>query len=194
MNSQKTYNPQIGKFIAAIAQAMPEIPAGVMQDWIQDPKALKKALKKVFLEEKPNQFTVTVTGINRRLKPGTVIDRTGRAGSFATSVLAKMPRCTEHGPSVELVFFKLSRYRSPVALQQVYETLGLVPDPYALAKYVQDNPDFADKYPCAIQWIDADFKPCYLAFNRWGGAQKVIILLKCAEWNRNYWFAGVPKA
>lgn len=41
---QKTYHHQTGKFLATIAQSMPEISADVMQGWIENPKGLKKAL------------------------------------------------------------------------------------------------------------------------------------------------------
>ena len=41
----KTYHTQTARFIAAIADAMPsDVPADVMQGWIESPKALRKAL------------------------------------------------------------------------------------------------------------------------------------------------------
>lgn len=41
---QNTYHKQTAKFLAMVAQNMPEMSAEVMQGWIQNPKALKKAL------------------------------------------------------------------------------------------------------------------------------------------------------
>ncbi len=43
----KTYHKQTARFIATIADSMPEIPALVMQGWIESPKALRKVLAEV---------------------------------------------------------------------------------------------------------------------------------------------------
>jgi len=44
MNEQNTLSKQTAKFIASIAQNLPEISGDVMQGWIQNPNALKKVL------------------------------------------------------------------------------------------------------------------------------------------------------
>ncbi len=41
---QNTYHKQTAKFLAMVAQNMPEMSSDVMQGWIQNPKALKKVL------------------------------------------------------------------------------------------------------------------------------------------------------
>ena len=41
---QNTYHKQTAKFLAMVAQNIPEMSSDVMQGWIQNPKALKKAL------------------------------------------------------------------------------------------------------------------------------------------------------
>lgn len=40
----KTYDQQTGKFLATIAQSMPEVSVDAMQGWIENPKGLKEAL------------------------------------------------------------------------------------------------------------------------------------------------------
>lgn len=143
--------------------------------------------------EDPKQFTVTVTGINRKLKPETVIDKTGCAKNVTGSVLAATPRCTEHGSSVKLVFFRLEKHISPSDLQAECERRGLIHDPYALAKHVQENPEFANTHHCATQWTDAGGKYCYLAINHWGDERNVYVRSREDNWPSYYWFAGVRK-
>lgn len=53
---QKTfYHHQTAKFLATIAQNMPEMSADVMQGWIQNPKALKKILTEVLCPLEPTR-------------------------------------------------------------------------------------------------------------------------------------------
>lgn len=42
---QKTYNRQTAKFLARVAENMPEISGDVMQEWIENPKALQRFLE-----------------------------------------------------------------------------------------------------------------------------------------------------
>jgi hypothetical protein len=54
---QKTFHKQSGKFLSVIAENMPEIPAEIMQGWIQNPKALQKVLKESLMPlEKEEDF------------------------------------------------------------------------------------------------------------------------------------------
>jgi len=48
MTAKTCYNKQTAKFIAEIAENMPKISADVMQGWIENQKALKRALKNTF--------------------------------------------------------------------------------------------------------------------------------------------------
>lgn len=43
--SMKTFDSQTARFLASVATCMPPISGDVMQDWINNPKVLKKALK-----------------------------------------------------------------------------------------------------------------------------------------------------
>jgi hypothetical protein len=55
---------------------------------------------------------------------------------------------------VEIVFFKLPRkvFVSLEELETVYETMGLKPDPYALAALNQEDRSLSEKYPNMVQW------------------------------------------
>jgi len=46
MTTAKTYDRQTATFLAAVGQNMPEIPASLMQEWIEHPKDLQQALWK----------------------------------------------------------------------------------------------------------------------------------------------------
>lgn len=49
---QKTYDRQTAQFLAVVAQNMPELSSIVMQRWIQDPLALKAAMRVALLPKK----------------------------------------------------------------------------------------------------------------------------------------------
>lgn len=44
MSKTNIYHHQTGKFLATIAQSMPEVSVDAMQGWIENPKGLKEAL------------------------------------------------------------------------------------------------------------------------------------------------------
>lgn len=44
----KTYDRQTAKFLAVVGENMPELSGNVMQGWIQNPRAVQKALRKAF--------------------------------------------------------------------------------------------------------------------------------------------------
>lgn len=55
----KTYHTQTARFIAAIADAMPsDVPADVMQGWIESPKALRKALADILCPPHETDFPI----------------------------------------------------------------------------------------------------------------------------------------
>ena len=58
----KTYDRQTAKFLAVVGENMPELSGEVMQGWIQNPKAVQEALKKIFCPPGGNpQFKVWKT-------------------------------------------------------------------------------------------------------------------------------------
>ena len=52
MDNQNTYHSQTAKLIATVVQNMPEMPADVMQGWIENPMSIKKALKEALCPPK----------------------------------------------------------------------------------------------------------------------------------------------
>ena len=44
----KTYDRQTAKFLARVGENMPELPSDIMQGWIDNPKAMQKALRSAF--------------------------------------------------------------------------------------------------------------------------------------------------
>ncbi len=57
----KTYDRQSGKFLARIAENLPELSGDVMQSWIDDPKALQKFLLGLSQPTAPKKFAVWKT-------------------------------------------------------------------------------------------------------------------------------------
>lgn len=100
-----TYHPQTGKFLAALAQNVPqEISGDVMQGWIDNPKALQKALRVALCPpteasepEKPKAPDIKVW---KRIKLGTglktadefrkaIADNDLRIGDWGSDILGK---------------------------------------------------------------------------------------------------------
>ena len=58
----KTYDRQTAKFLAVVGENMPELSGDVMQGWIQNPKAVQKALSNAFCPpEATSRFNVWKT-------------------------------------------------------------------------------------------------------------------------------------
>ncbi|MFA6524504.1 MAG: hypothetical protein WC264_01520 [Candidatus Paceibacterota bacterium] len=70
MNEQNTLSKQTAKFITSIAQNLPEISGDVMQGWIKNPKALKKALAEALCPSAEGEtFVVGDVFQNRKENP-----------------------------------------------------------------------------------------------------------------------------
>lgn len=67
--STKTYDRQSGKFIARIAENLPEMPDDIMQGWIDDPKALQNFLKGLVPTTNGDKVSDSIIRINRSVKP-----------------------------------------------------------------------------------------------------------------------------
>lgn len=61
MNMSYVYHKQTAKFLVRFIQALPEMPADVMQGWIESPKALKKALTKALCPPHEINFPIWKT-------------------------------------------------------------------------------------------------------------------------------------
>lgn len=140
-----------------------------------------------------NEKVVTVKGIKRASAPKSIINDAGRTKYVTGSVQEDMPCCEKAGASTELVLFKIGKLISGKNLAAEYEKRGLVPDPFALAKYNQDNPEFADDHPNATQWVNKEGKHCYAAFGRWRGERSVDVCSDEDDWDGGWWFAGRRK-
>jgi hypothetical protein len=64
----KTYDRQTAKFLAVVGENMPELSGDVMQGWIQNPKAVQKALSNAFC---PPETTTSRFNIWKTIKLGT---------------------------------------------------------------------------------------------------------------------------
>ncbi|MFA4999001.1 MAG: hypothetical protein WC514_03200 [Candidatus Paceibacterota bacterium] len=93
----KTYDRQTAKFLAVVGENMPELSGDVMQGWIQNPKAVQKALSKAFC---PPEATTSRFNIWKTIKLGTGLktaddfrkslkDNGFNIGDWANNILGK---------------------------------------------------------------------------------------------------------
>jgi len=83
----KTYDRQTAKFLAVVGENMPELSGDVMQGWIQNPKAVQKALSNAFCPpEATSRFNVWKTiKLGTGLKTAEEFRRVLRDGEFRLS-------------------------------------------------------------------------------------------------------------
>ncbi len=130
--------------------------------------------------------------VNRDRIPQAVLDATGRRQYLNQAVVCTMPRGT--GGETEVFFFKNDGYASDVELKQQFTLRGLVPvDPYTLAAVNETDPAFADTYPNATHWQDANGNWCYATFDRWDDERSVGVYRYDGDWGDGWWFAGLRK-
>jgi len=98
-NAMNTYHPQTGKFLAALAQNIPqEISGDVMQGWIENPKALQSALRAALCP--PTEMAEPEIKVWKRIKLGTglkiaddfrkaIKDNDLRLGDWGNNILGK---------------------------------------------------------------------------------------------------------
>ena len=137
-------------------------------------------------------FTRHVSGVNRVQSPQDALDATGRKQHPTQSIVDAMPR--GEGENVELKFFELDYEATPTELDAEYERRNLKADPFALLKYMEDNPAFADERSVVCQWdLGEDGMVSFMAFYRWCGKRSVDVLFYGDSFNRRTCFAGVCK-
>jgi len=142
--------------------------------------------------EMMSKLIVRRVKVNRNRTPQQVFDATGRKQYADSSVVEGMPR--GEGEEVDVYFFPGGRYRSDAELEKEFDLYGLKPDPYAHAAVNEADPAFADKYPNATHWKDADGKWCYAAFYRWDDGERYVNVYRDgSDWNDDWWFAGCRK-
>lgn len=135
---------------------------------------------------------------DRSRPPMAVLEATGRKVYRDRAVVAAMPR--GKGEEGETVFFKLDLsardgYISDEDLDKEFDSRNLEPElPDNLAEVNRADPAFADEYPNATHWQDADGNWCYAAFDRWGGERRVNVRRDDGRWGDYWWFAGRRKS
>lgn len=136
---QNTYHKQTAKFISAVIQNIPEMPADVMQSWIENPKALRRALAVLCTPEEASQGDFPTL---KTIKLGTgfqtaddfrkAVEKAGmKIGDWANDILGK-PALTvaESVTEVELVVASVAElgFKDGAPLRGIYvraQELGL---------------------------------------------------------------------
>ncbi len=142
-----TYHPQTAKFLATVAQNMPEIPGEKMQSWIENPVALGEALEEVLLGP---WFSVWMT---LKLGPGfnaddfrKAMEGNGMKITFQANEILNTPMITgtsevtmvTEGTEIDLVLVTVAElgFKSGATRQDIYkraQELGLELCPAAVA-------------------------------------------------------------
>ena len=112
----KTYDRQTAKFLARVRENMPELPSDIMQGWIDNPKAMQKALRSAFCPPEtttaPRVFTTWKTimlGTHKTVKDlsQALTDGGFRIGDYAAQILKKTP-LAETEMEIELVLVSVA--------------------------------------------------------------------------------------
>ena len=127
----KTYDRQTAKFLAVVGENMPELSGDVMQGWIQNPKAVQKALRNAFCSsEEPSRFKVWKTiKLGTGFKKADDFRRALRDGEFrlsdwASDILGK-PAFTVASEETEVDLVKVTvaelGFKKGARRDQIYE-------------------------------------------------------------------------
>lgn len=128
--------------------------------------------------------------VDRTRTPREVLDATGRKQYIDNDVIETMPK--GDGEEVDVHFFMVGHLISDEDLEKEFDSRGYKPDPYSLAAVNEADPDFADQYPNATHWKDADGNWCHIMFRQWCVPGVDVNRLK-ESWCEFWWFAGVSK-
>lgn len=138
----KTYDRQTAKFIAVVAENMPELSGDVMQGWIQNPKAVQKLLAGFAPSETtvaaPREFATWKTvkiGTHKNVKDlsKALTSNNFRIGDWAADILKRTP-LAETETEIELVLVSVADlgFKKATRRDAIYDRakelgLGLVP-------------------------------------------------------------------
>jgi len=127
----KTYDRQTAKFLAVVGENMPELSGDVMQGWIQNPKAVQKALSNAFCPpEATSRFNVWKTiKLGTGLKTAEEFRRVLRDGEFrlsdwASDILGKPAfKAADEETEVDLVKATVAElgFKKGARYDQIYE-------------------------------------------------------------------------
>lgn len=142
--------------------------------------------------------------VNRNRTPREMLDATNRRQYCDLSINASLEvvdSIPRGGREVEDVYF----FEPDKSLYDDYETIsredlekefefnGLKPDPYAVAAFNENNPDFADEYPNSTYWKGASGKYCRIKFCQWADHNYNIHISRDVRRFGKGWFGGVRK-
>jgi len=128
----KTYDRQTAKFLAVVGENMPDLSGDVMQKWIQNPKAVQKALSNAFC---PPEAATPRFDIWKTIKLGTGLkiavdfrcalsDGKFRFSRLASDILGK-PVFTAADEETELDLVKVTvaelGFKNGIMFDQIYE-------------------------------------------------------------------------
>ena len=153
-----------------------------------------------FVSRFTNFMTMGAQLVNREQSPQELFAAAGRKQYVNTEMVAIIPRQAPAGvaDNQPLVFFDLDLSErggcSDTDLEKQYEARGLVADPYYQFNVNRENPEFADEYPNACHWKDAEGKWCFAAFGRGDGERCIRVGRSGSGWGESWWFAGRPKS
>ena len=145
-------------------------------------------------------MTMQAQLVNREQSPQELFAAVGRKQYVNTEMVATIPRQAPAGVAANqpLVFFDLDLSErggcSDTDLEKEYEARGLVADPYYQFNVNREHPDFADEYPNACHWKDAEGKWCFAAFGRGDGERCIRVGRSGTGWGVSWWFAGRRKS
>jgi len=128
----KTYDRQTAKFLAVVGENMPELSGDVMQGWIQNPKAVQKALSNAFCPpEATSRFNVwkKTIKLGTGLKTAEEFRRVLRDGEFrlsdwASDILGKPAfKAADEETEVDLVKVTVAElgFKKGARRNQIYE-------------------------------------------------------------------------
>lgn len=126
--------------------------------------------------------------VNRTRTNKEAFTSTGRVlHDIRTDAFVTMP-CREG--DFMATFVNLGCNPAPDQLERELAKLGweLIADPVGLAAFNEEDPTFADEYPNATQWKDANGKYCYVIFERWSGKRSVSVCSHSGDRWSNYWW------
>jgi hypothetical protein len=147
-----------------------------------------------------NFMTMGAKLVDREQSPQELFAATGRKQYVNTEMVATIPPQAPAGvaDTQPLVFFDLDLSErggcSDSDLEREYEAHGLVADPYYQLNVNRENPEFADEYPNACHWKDAEGKWCFVAFGRGDGERCIRVGRSGTGWGVSWWFAGRRKS
>jgi len=133
----KTYDRQTAKFLAVLGENMPEVSSDIMQEWIENPKALQAVLRNVLCSVDMTATLQTQLSAWRSLKIGThksmqnllraLVGNGVRISDRAINMFKKVPVARE-ATEIELVKLSVDQFGFPqgATREQIYErALGL---------------------------------------------------------------------